>query len=151
MVPALILNLTDYLTGGGGSDAPHTPEKGQARSSPPHALASVARPLPAFGVLCQAWLLPAPRQMVFATLSAVTALADKYKTNFAASAADLLPTLLKMAASSARRLYLTLRPPERRPALVKLDWRLRPVCRPPQARRPFAPPARRPRSTWPPS
>ena len=49
LLPALISNLTRHLThSAGGAGEPHTPEEGQARSSPPHALASLARPLPAF-------------------------------------------------------------------------------------------------------
>lgn len=126
LLPALISNLTRHLThSAGGAGEPHTPEEGQARSSPPHALASLARPLPAFGVLSQAWLLPAPRQLLVATLSAVTALSAEYKTDFATSAVGLLPTLLKLADSRARHPYSTLSPPPRRPAPAKLAWRLR--------------------------
>ena len=152
LLPALISNLTRHLPhSAGGAGEPHTPEEGQARSSPPHALASLARPLPASGVLSQAWLLPAPRQLLVATLSAVTALSAEYKTDFATSAAALLPILLNLADSRARHPYSTLRPPPRRPALAKLAWRLRLVYRPPQARRAPEGSARWPRSTWPPS
>lgn len=60
LLPALISNLTRHLThSAGGAGEPHTPEEGQARSSPPHALAS---PCPAAACILSALpSLAAPR------------------------------------------------------------------------------------------
>lgn len=65
--------------------------------------------------------------MVFAALSTVSALAKKYKTDFAATATSLLPAIIKLTDSRiyAPHPHSTLRPAQpyslapRQPALVK--------------------------------